>query len=50
MVTVALPNSRLKVSIPLAIYALPGKDPNRGVKPDIAVSPTINEYRLGRDV
>ena len=49
-VTVRLPNSKLKGSIPLAIYTLPGENPDRGVIPDIVVSRAIDEYRLGRDV
>ena len=49
-VIVTLPNSKLKGKIPLAIYALPGKDPDHGIKPDIEVSSTIDDYRLGKDV
>ena len=49
-VTVKLPNSKLKGSIPVAIYTLPGGNPDRGVIPDIVVSRTIDDYRLGRDV
>ena len=49
-VTVKLSNSRLKGSIPLAIYTLPGENPDRGVIPDILVSRTIDDYRLGNDV
>jgi len=49
-VTVKLPKSKLKGSIPLAIYTLPGKNPDRGVIPDIVVSRTIDDYRPGRDV
>ena len=37
-VTVKLSNSKLKGSIPTAIYTLPGEDPDRGVIPDIIVS------------
>ena len=49
-VTVKLSNSRLKGSIPLAIYTLPGENPDRGVIPDILISRTIDDYRLGKDV
>jgi hypothetical protein len=49
-VTVKLPNSKLKGSIPVAIYTLPGGNPDRGVIPDIVVSRTIDDYRLGKDV
>ncbi len=49
-VTAKLSNSRLKGSIPLAIYTLPGENPDRGVIPDILVSRTIDDYRLGKDV
>ena len=48
-VTVTLPNSKLKGSIPLAIYTLPGNNPDRGVIPDIRVSRSIDDYHLGRD-
>lgn len=49
-VTVKLSNSRLKGSIPTAIYTLPGGNPDKGVIPDIMVSPTIDDYRFGKDV
>ena len=49
-VNVKLSNSRLKGSIPTAIYTLPGGNPDRGVIPDIMVSRTIDDYRLGKDV
>ena len=49
-VTVKLSNSRLKGSIPTAIYTLPGGNPDQGVIPDIMVSRTIDDYRLGKDV
>jgi hypothetical protein len=48
-VTVTLPSSKLKGSIPLAIYTLPGNNPDRGVIPDINVSRSIDDYHLGRD-
>jgi len=49
-VTVKLSNSRLKGSIPTAIYTLPGGNPDRGVIPDIMVFRTIDDYQLGKDV
>jgi C-terminal processing protease CtpA/Prc len=48
-VTITLPNSKLKGSIPVAIYTLPGNNPDRGVMPDIKVSPTIADYHIGWD-
>ena len=48
-VTITLPNTKLKGSIPVAIYTLPGNNPDRGVIPDINVSRSIDDYRLGRD-
>lgn len=49
-VTVKLSNSKFKGSIPVAVYTLPGENPDRGVIPDILVSPTIDDYRFGKDV
>jgi C-terminal processing protease CtpA/Prc len=48
-VTITLPHSKLQGSIPVAIYTLPGNDPDRGIMPDINVSRTINDYHLGWD-
>ena len=48
-VFITLPNTGLKGSIPVAIYALPGNNPDRGVKPDIKVTRSIDDYQLGRD-
>jgi C-terminal processing protease CtpA/Prc len=48
-VTITLPHSKLQGSMPVAIYTLPGNDPDRGVMPDINVSRTINDYHLGWD-
>jgi hypothetical protein len=48
-ITITLPNTKLKGSIPLAIYTLPGDYPDRGVIPDIYVSRSIDDYRPGRD-
>ena len=49
-ITIKLPNTKLKGSLPSAIYILPGENPDRGVIPDIVVSQTIDDYRIGRDV
>lgn len=49
-VTVKLPNSGLKCRIPVAVYELPGTNPDRGVVPDIVVVNTISHYRSGRDM
>ena len=49
-VAVKFSNCKLKGSIPVAVYTLPGENPNRGVIPDIVVAPTIDDYRLGKDV
>jgi C-terminal processing protease CtpA/Prc len=48
-VFITLPNTRLKGSIPVAIYTLPGNNPDRGVIPDIKVLRSIDDYRYGRD-
>jgi C-terminal processing protease CtpA/Prc len=48
-VSITLPNTGLKGSIPVAIYTLPGNNPDRGVIPDIHVNRSIDDYRYGRD-
>jgi C-terminal processing protease CtpA/Prc len=48
-VTITMPNTKLKGSIPVAIYRLPGNNPDRGVIPDVEVSRSIDDYRLRRD-
>ena len=48
-VTITLPNSKLKGSIPVAIYTLPGKHPDRGVMPDVKVSRSIDDFHSGWD-
>jgi C-terminal processing protease CtpA/Prc len=48
-VTITLRNSKLTGSIPLAIYTLPGENPDRGVIPDIKVSRSIDDYQPGQD-
>ena len=48
-VNITLPNSKLKGSIPLAVYALPGDNPDRGVIPDVEVSRSIDDFHSGWD-
>jgi hypothetical protein len=48
-VNVTLPNTQLEAQIPLAIYTLPGGNPDRGVIPDIKVARMIDDYRKGVD-
>ena len=48
-ITLTLPNSRLKVTIPLAIYTLPGDNPDRGVRPHIRVARTLETYQHNQD-
>ena len=48
-ITITLPNTKLKGTIPVAIYTLPGDNPDRGVIPDIYVTRSIDDYRLGWD-
>jgi C-terminal processing protease CtpA/Prc len=48
-VAVKLPNSGLQAYIPVAIYTLPGGDPNRGVMPDIIVDYSIEDLKNHTD-
>ena len=48
-VTKTLPHTKLEAAIPLAIYALPGEKPDRGVLPDFIVTRTIDDYQNGVD-
>jgi C-terminal processing protease CtpA/Prc len=48
-VLVRLPRTGLRMYIPLAIYALPGAMPDRGVVPDIEVPHTIESLRNDED-
>jgi hypothetical protein len=41
---VELPNSKLIAKIPVAIYILPGKNPDRAVLPDVNVEYSIEDY------
>jgi len=48
-VAVKLPNSGLEVFIPVAIYALPGDNPDRGVIPDIVIDYSIEDLKKHSD-
>ena len=48
-VTVDLPHSKLQVTIPVAIYTLPGDNPDRGVVPDIEIRYSIRDIKNGTD-
>lgn len=48
-VIIELPYSKLRASIPVAIYVLPGDNPDRGVIPDIEIRPSIEDFRDGID-
>jgi hypothetical protein len=48
-VAVKLPNSGLRVYIPVAIYALPGDNPDRGVIPDIVIDYSIEDLKKHSD-
>jgi C-terminal processing protease CtpA/Prc len=49
-VSMPLPNTKLIAQIPLAIYTLPGDNPDRGVIPDIKVIRNIDDFRGGKDI
>jgi len=48
-INVELPNSRLRASIPVAVLALPGDNPDRGVIPDINVEYTVEDFIRKKD-
>jgi hypothetical protein len=48
-VRVTLPQTKLEVIIPLAIYTLPGDNPDRGVIPDILTVYSIEDYQNHKD-
>lgn len=52
MQVLTLPRSGLRVAVPLVRYtlAVEGYPPNRGILPEVAVSPTIDDLLAGRDV
>lgn len=51
MVMVTLPNTRIQVRIPLVLYtmAVEGYPLDRGIVPEVPVSPTIEDLLAGRD-
>jgi Tol biopolymer transport system component len=51
MVTATLPNTRIQIRIPLILYtmAVDGYPKDRGIVPDVPVSPTIEDFLEGRD-
>jgi C-terminal processing protease CtpA/Prc/Flp pilus assembly protein TadD len=51
MVTATLPNTRIQVRIPLVLYtmAVDGYPKDRGIVPDVPVTPTIEDLLAGRD-
>ena len=51
IVVATLPNTRIQVRIPLVIYtmAVDGYPKDRGIVPDVPVSPTIEDLLAGRD-
>jgi hypothetical protein len=51
MVTVTLPNTKIQARIPLILYtmAVDGYPKDRGLVPDVPVSPTIEDLLAGRD-
>ncbi len=44
-----LPHTKLEVGFPLAIYTLPGNNPDRGVFPDILTKHSIEDYQNHKD-
>lgn len=51
LITATLPNTRLQIRIPLALYtmAVDGSPKDRGLVPDFPVTPTIEDLLAGRD-
>jgi len=47
---ITLPKTQLVAKIPLAIFELPGGDPDRGVVPDYQIQYKLDDYRTGRDL
>jgi hypothetical protein len=48
-VSVKLPKSKFEAQIPVAIFALPGHPPDRGVIPDIIIQYSIEDMKNGLD-
>jgi C-terminal processing protease CtpA/Prc len=49
-ISIQMPNSRLMASIPVAILALPGNNPDRGVLPDVEVEYTLADEMSHKDL
>ena len=48
-ITLKLPHTKLEFTLPLAIYMLPGNNPDRGIIPDILTVHSIEDYQNHRD-
>lgn len=48
-ITLKLPHTKLEFTLPLAIYRLPGNNPDRGVIPDIFTVHSIEDYQNHKD-
>lgn len=49
-ILIEMPKSTLNVWIPVAILALAGKNPDRGVLPDVEVEYTFEDYKSKKDI
>ena len=49
-VVMRLPNSKLNLVVPVAVYILPGDNPDRGVIPDIPIEYSIEDIKISRDL
>ena len=49
-ISIQMPNSRLMASIPVAILALPGNNPDRGVLPDVEVEYSLEDVMNYKDL
>jgi hypothetical protein len=49
VIPIEMPKSTLKVFIPVAILALPGNNPDRGILPDVEVEYTFEDYKSKKD-
>jgi hypothetical protein len=51
MVMATLPNTKIQVRIPLILYtmAVEGYPRDRGIVPDVPVTPTVDDLLAGRD-
>jgi hypothetical protein len=48
-ISLKLPHAKLEFTLPLAIYWLPGNNPDRGVIPDILTVHSIEDYQNHKD-